>query len=111
MQNLIVGNVVISKPDPKLPLLFKSLEKIIDNSKLPKGVWQIVFADREMSSFLADQDTTGNTGPNTSSFQTFISLFILVKIVGLKKFPFSPNFSPPHMIQAPLRRQVNICIV
>lgn len=66
MQNLIVGNVVISKPDPKLPLLFKSLEKIIDNSKLPKGVWQIVFADREMSSFLADQDIdmicfTGNT--------------------------------------------------
>ncbi len=33
---------MISKPDPKLPLLFKSLEKIIDNSKLPKGVWQIV---------------------------------------------------------------------
>ena len=66
MQNLIVGNVVISKPDPKLPLLFKSLEKIIDNSKLPKGVWQSCFADREMSSFLADQDIdmicfTGNT--------------------------------------------------
>lgn len=66
MQNLIVGNVVISKPDPKLPLLFKLLEKIINDSKLPKGVWQIVFADTEMSSFLADQDIdmicfTGNT--------------------------------------------------
>lgn len=66
VQNLIVGNVVISKPDPKLPLLFKLVEKIINDSKLPKGVWQIVFADRETSSFLADQDIdmicfTGNT--------------------------------------------------
>lgn len=66
VQNLIVGNVVISKPDPKLPLLFKLLEKIVNESKLPKGVWQFVFADREISSFLANQDIdmicfTGNT--------------------------------------------------
>lgn len=66
VQNLIVGNVVISKPDQKLPLLFKLLEKIVKESKLPKGVWQFVFADREMSSFLANQDIdmicfTGNT--------------------------------------------------
>lgn len=65
-QNLIVGNTVISKPDPKLPLLYKFLENIINNSKLPKGVWQIVFAEREVASYLVEQDIdmicfTGNT--------------------------------------------------
>lgn len=65
-QNLIVGNVVISKPDPKLLLLYKLLEKIINDSKLPKGVWQFVFAEKEVSSFLVEQDIdmicfTGNT--------------------------------------------------
>lgn len=65
-QNLIVGNVVISKPDPNLPLLYKLLEEIINNSNLPKGVWQFVFAGREIGSFLVEQDIdmicfTGNT--------------------------------------------------
>lgn len=65
-QNLIVGNVVISKPDPNLPLLYKLLEEIINSMGLPKGVWQFVFAGKEIGSFLVEQDIdmicfTGNT--------------------------------------------------
>ncbi len=65
-QNLIVGNVVISKPAPNLPLLYKFLEKILHNSRFPKGVWQFVFGGREIGSFLVEQDMdmicfTGNT--------------------------------------------------
>lgn len=55
-QNLIVGNVVISKPDPNLPLLFKFLEEILISSELPKGVWQFVFGGKEIGSFLVEQD-------------------------------------------------------
>lgn len=65
-QNLIVGNVVISKPDPNLPLLYKLLEEIINNTNLPKGVWQFVFGGKEIGSFLVEQEIdlicfTGNT--------------------------------------------------
>lgn len=65
-QNLIVGNVVISKPDPHLPLLYKFLEEILNNLELPKGVWQFVFGGKEVGSFLVEQDIdmicfTGNT--------------------------------------------------
>lgn len=65
-QNLIVGNVVISKPDPNLPLLYKLLEAILNDSGLPKGVWQFVFGGKEIGSFLVEQDIdmicfTGNT--------------------------------------------------
>lgn len=65
-QNLIVGNTVISKPDPNLPLLYKLLEKILNNSRLPEGVWQFVFGGKEIGSFLVGQDIdmicfTGNT--------------------------------------------------
>jgi len=66
MQNLIVGNVVINKPDPNTPLLYKLLEEIFDNSKLPKGVQQFIFGGKEIGSFLVEQDIdmicfTGNT--------------------------------------------------
>lgn len=65
-QNLIVGNTVISKPDHNLPLLYKLLEKILNNSRLPEGVWQFVFGGKEIGSFLVEQDIdmicfTGNT--------------------------------------------------
>ena len=65
-QNLIVGNTVISKPDSNLPLLYKFLEEILNNSRLPKGVWQFVFGGKEIGSFLVEQDIdmicfTGNT--------------------------------------------------
>lgn len=65
-QNLIVGNIVISKPDQNLPLLYKFLEEILNNSKLPKGVWQFVFGGKEIGSYLVEQDIdmicfTGNT--------------------------------------------------
>ena len=65
-QNLIIGNVVISKPDPNLPLLYKLLEQIITDSNLPKGVFQFVFGGKEIGSFLVDQNIdmicfTGNT--------------------------------------------------
>lgn len=65
-QNLIIGNVVISKPDQNVPLLYKFLEGILNNSNLPNGVWQIVFGGKEIGSFLVEQDIdmicfTGNT--------------------------------------------------
>lgn len=65
-QNLIVGNVVISKPDPNLPLLYKLIEEILNSSGLPKGAWQFVFGGKEIGSFLVEQDIemicfTGNT--------------------------------------------------
>lgn len=55
-QNLIVGNTVINKPDPNIPLLYKYLEKIIGNSKLPKGVQQFIYGGEEIGSFLVNQD-------------------------------------------------------
>jgi succinate-semialdehyde dehydrogenase/glutarate-semialdehyde dehydrogenase len=66
IKNLIVGNVVISKPDPITPQLFKFLEEIFDNSNLPKGVHQFVFGGKEIGSYLVEQDIdmicfTGNT--------------------------------------------------
>ena len=66
MQNLIVGNVVINKPDPNTPLLYKLLEEIFNNSKLPKGVQQFIYGGKEIGSFLVEQDIgmicfTGNT--------------------------------------------------
>lgn len=65
-QNLIVGNVVINKPDPSTPLLYKFIEDIINNSELPEYVWQIVNGGKEIGSFLVEQDIdmicfTGNT--------------------------------------------------
>ena len=65
-QNLIVGNVVISKPDQNLPLLYKFLEEILSNTNLPSGVWQFVFGGKEIGSFLVEQEIdmicfTGNT--------------------------------------------------
>lgn len=66
MQNLMIGNVVINKPDPNLPLLYKFLEEIFNSSNLPKGVQQFVFGGKEIGSFLVEQDIdmicfTGNT--------------------------------------------------
>lgn len=55
-QNLIVGNVVINKPDPSTPLLCKLLEEIINNTTLPKGVQQIVYGGKEIGIFLVEQD-------------------------------------------------------
>jgi len=55
-QNLIVGNVVINKPDENTPLTYKLLETIIDESKLPKGVQQFVFGGKEIGQFLVEQD-------------------------------------------------------
>ncbi len=65
-QNLIVGNVVINKPDPSCILLYQYLEEIFLSSKLPEGVQQFVFGGREIGSFLVEQDIdmicfTGNT--------------------------------------------------
>lgn len=56
MQNLLVGNVVISKPDPNLPLIHKALEDIVIKSDLPKGVWQFVFGGQETGGFLVEQN-------------------------------------------------------
>lgn len=66
IQNLLVGNVVISKPDPNLPLFTKLLEEIVSSSKLPESVLQFVYGGREIGQFLAEQDFdaicfTGNT--------------------------------------------------
>ena len=65
-QNLLVGNVVVNKPDINTPHVYKLLQEIIAKSKLPKGVQQFVFGGREMGQFLVEQDIdmicfTGNT--------------------------------------------------
>lgn len=65
-QNLIVGNVVINKPDPNTPLVYKLLEEMINNTRLSKGVQQFVYGGKEIGSFLVEQDIdmicfTGNT--------------------------------------------------
>ena len=55
-QNLIVGNVVVNKPDENTPLTYKLLEKIIDESDLPKGVQQFVYGGKVNGQFLVGQD-------------------------------------------------------
>ena len=55
-QNLIVGNVVINKPDEHTPLTYKLIEKIIDSSELPKGVQQFVYGGKEVGQFLVEQE-------------------------------------------------------
>ncbi|MDE6141961.1 MAG: aldehyde dehydrogenase family protein [Bacilli bacterium] len=65
-KNMIVGNTVINKPDPNLPLLTELLDKIFRSTNLPKGVQQFVYGGREVGEFLVNQDInmicfTGNT--------------------------------------------------
>lgn len=55
-QNLIVGNVVINKPDQNTPLVYKLLEEIINNSKLPQGVQQFIYGGKEIGQFLVEQN-------------------------------------------------------
>ncbi|MEG1990016.1 MAG: aldehyde dehydrogenase family protein [Clostridia bacterium] len=89
IQNLIVGNVVISKPDPNTPLLYKLLEEIFNNSKLPKGVQQFVYGGKEIGSFLVEQDIdmicfTGNTKTGEYLYKVAASKMIpiLMKLGG-----------------------------
>ena len=70
-QNLIVGNVVINKPDNSTPQLYKLLEQIFNNSELPKGVQQFIFGNEEAGMSLVEQDInmicfTGST--NTGKY-------------------------------------------
>jgi NAD-dependent aldehyde dehydrogenases len=65
-QNLIVGNVVINKPDENTPLVYKLLEDIINDSEIPTGVQQFIYGGKESGKFLVSQDIdmicfTGNT--------------------------------------------------
>ncbi len=55
-QNLIVGNVVINKPDQNTPPVYKLIEELISKSGLPKGVQQFVFGGKEVGQFLVEQD-------------------------------------------------------
>lgn len=65
-KNMIVGNTVINKPDPNLPLLTELLDKLFRSTNLPKGVQQFVYGGREVGDILVNQDInmicfTGNT--------------------------------------------------
>lgn len=65
-QNMIVGNTIINKPDPNLPLLTKLLDELFRSTNLPKGVQQFVYGGREVGEILVNQDInmicfTGNT--------------------------------------------------
>lgn len=65
-QNMIVGNTVINKPDPNLPLLTELLDRLFRSTNLPNGVQQFVYGGREIGNFLVNQDInmicfTGNT--------------------------------------------------
>lgn len=65
-QNMIVGNTIINKPDPNLPLLTELLDKLFRSADLPLGVQQFVYGGREVGEILVNQDInmicfTGNT--------------------------------------------------
>ncbi len=65
-KNMIVGNTVINKPDPNLPLLTELLDKLFRSANLPLGVQQFVYGGREVGDILVNQDInmicfTGNT--------------------------------------------------
>ena len=65
-QNMIVGNTIINKPDPNLPLLTELLDKLFRSTDLPLGVQQFVYGGREVGEILVNQDIdmicfTGNT--------------------------------------------------
>lgn len=48
MQNLIVGNVVLNKPSPSAMSLYRLLEQIFNNSRLPRGVQQFIHGEKEI---------------------------------------------------------------
>ncbi len=56
IQNLIIGNAVINKPDPSTPLLFKLIEEIFVSSKLPKGIQKFIYGGKEIGDFLVKQN-------------------------------------------------------
>jgi succinate-semialdehyde dehydrogenase/glutarate-semialdehyde dehydrogenase len=82
IQNLIVGNVVVSKPDINSPLTAKLIREIIDTSKLPKGVLQICIGGAELGQFLVNQNFDMFLFTGSTKTGEYIS-----KIAGEKMIP------------------------
>lgn len=55
-QNLIAGNVVVFKHSEEIPLFNKAIEKIFDDSELPKWVFHMVHGDGSVGDYLVHQD-------------------------------------------------------
>ncbi len=104
---------MISKPDPNLPLLYKILEEILNNSRLPKGVWQFVFGGKEIGSFLVEQDIdmvcfTGNTKTGEYLYKVAANkmLPILAEIDNVIQGIFKKKFSNSGQLCHALKRLI-----
>jgi len=79
--NLIVGNTVILKHSEECPLTGKLIEKIMNKSGLPKGVFSEVYGDGKVGALLANQDIdliwfTGSTKVGKYLYETAGKKFI-----------------------------------
>lgn len=55
-QSLIAGNAVVFKHSEEVPVFSNFLEKLIDSSELPHGVFEMVIGGRAAGAFLIQQD-------------------------------------------------------
>lgn len=55
-QNLIAGNTVILKHSEECPLFGKYLEELIENCRLPDGVFSEIYGDGKIGDYLIHQD-------------------------------------------------------
>lgn len=79
--NLIAGNTVVLKHSEECPLTGKLIEKIMNKSNLPKGVFSEVYGDGKVGALLANQDIdliwfTGSTKVGKYLYKTAGKKFI-----------------------------------
>lgn len=79
--NLIAGNTVILKHSEECPLTGKLIEKIMNKSGLPKGVFSEVYGNGKVGALLANQDIdliwfTGSTKVGKYLYETAGKKFI-----------------------------------
>ena len=82
-QNLIAGNTVILKHSEEVPLFAKEVEKIFNDSNLPKGVFNEVYGGAEVGNFLVNQDIdmicfTGSTEVGKNLYRISSEKFISI---------------------------------
>jgi len=56
MQNLIVGNTVVFKHSEETSLVSKEIEKTMNNSNLPEGVFEVVYGDGSIGDILVHEN-------------------------------------------------------
>ncbi len=85
IQNLIVGNTVVLKHAEECSLSGKEIEKIVNVSKLPKGVFSEVYGDGRVGDYLVHQDIdficfTGSSAVGKHLYQVAAEKFIRVHL-------------------------------